>query len=187
MMENIRILQTFAGAMTGFIMILGVSIPGSVLAQDGGLGKCSAEQVFKLLDTGFGRPEIAKICNAKLDAGQGNSSPSSAPAPAIRNINSLDGVWSLQTDCDSYSGYSDHIELKGGTMLGYLNFGEDTHTLRGYVDKNGKVEMYSTGNWPVMGVFEGEILDWGKGTAKGTIEGGGELICEGFFTMQRNR
>ena len=79
-------------------------------------------------------------------------------------IGALDGEWSIEVDCPPYGkAFSNNIEFSSGEISGNI---EDFH-FSGSVDVDGIILGYATGD--ALFKFQGNISDWNKGKARGTL------------------
>lgn len=169
-------------------------------AQQNVIGNCSQENVLKLIDAGYDKLGIARICGKIPSAAMNKvnrpvsnkpqspntSKPSASPPDRTDRVDlaTLDGTWGMEVACSPYSGASTTLQASNGLITGPLWAGEDTLQMNITIEINGTVSGYGTGNH-VMGVLNGNMSDWKSGKAQGGLTANGEAFCEGQWTLRK--
>ncbi len=98
------------------------------------------------------------------------------PTPANSNVGNLarfKGRWDFTSECEPYSANGSGEFDGKEKYAGNVHAGDQNYYLVSYVSKDGKIEGTGTSQQTMMQV-KGEVVDWDKGIAKGTVSVGGE-------------
>jgi len=172
--------------MIRLILVLGVVLilpPLEARAQTDRASTCSVTQVLKLLDAGYTKLEIERLCHADEQSAPQVMSPQPPKQPK-QDIATLNGNWTISSNCSPFEGAGYKISVTAGKIAGWIYFGADDLRLEGQFSSNGSVEIFGSGKW-VLGTFKGQVTDWSNGAANGTLNVGGEAYCDGTWHMKK--